>query len=362
MNNRISVITIFIISLFTVISLCTGCDSSEKDLELTVPKEAAEKAGNVIGTEYENLTLPDSIHIEPVGELYIVRSDYSKNCDKSVQADSLAKLMVPGWKYISSEEQDPGSITKRYENGEKEASVWYHDDSTFVFGRTEHSNSETLDISCRKYVVGRDDLSESYVLNGEQYSLDEAVKYAEKYASEKLMPFLPNDSEVKAEAVSVWAMENGNYWFNVLLKHYMLGCPVSTVGSAVMGEPYMRPEELIITFDGKEDICHIRNNYYSTIVEKTKVEKIITLDSALRHLEKVLAPGSNYNVCNISLEYCARFEDINATEFEYRPMWTLTVMEGTSNTVKVYPREVIYVDAINGDVCCFSEMETKMIF
>ena len=29
---------------------------------------------------------------------------------------------------------------------------------------------------------------------------------------------------------------------------------------------------------------------------------------------------------------------------------------------QVYPCEVIYVDAINGDVCCFSEMENKMIF
>lgn len=340
--------------------------SCKKDgnFEFLSPKEASAAAMEVLGSKYENFIISDDIDIDvkPIDELYTFKADLSSNCDKLKQADKLAELMIPGIELISSEEQDPGTITKWYKFGDVEASVYYCDDSTFVFGRTEHSGTETLDVKCRKYVIGRDDLSQSYNLNGEQYSVEDAVRYAERFSEEKLMPFFPNDSGVEAEAATVLQMDNGNYWISVQLRHYMHGCPVSTSGSAIMGEAFMRPEQLILTFDGKNDICHIKNNCYSTVAESKKLKKIISLRSALKHLEKTLAPGLNYSISRISLEYCARIEDINNFEFEYHPMWTMIVAEGTPSGIKPYPRTTIYVDAVNGEICCFSDSENRMIF
>ncbi len=315
-------------------------------------------ADNVIGTTYQNFSIPDSISIDVSDQLYEIKADYSKNCDKKQKLTELARLMIPDQEIKITEEKNDSIIGKS-----DKSTIWYYDNSTFAYAREELTVPTNQLQNGKKYIVGEDSLDDKYVLNGEDYTIKEAVDYAESFANDKLTPFLVNDSDLKAESACAFKVDEENYWIFVQLQHYMYGCPVSTSGSPIADEAYMRPQQLIITFDGKNEICHIENNYYANITEKTKIDKIITLESALKHLEKELAPGSHYTISNICLSYCARIENINNKNFEYRPMWCLTVGSSSApDNTNINPRTIIYIDAQNGKVCCFSDAENRFIF
>ncbi len=314
-------------------------------------------ADSVIGTEYENIKLPKELNIDISGDIYLISADYSKNCEKKEKLTELAQLMIPGQK-IEISEDGSDCIVGKSEN----ASIWYYDDSTFAYAREELTIPTNQLKDGKKYIIGKDSLDDKYVLNGENYSIKEAVDYAEGFAKDKLMPFLVNDSGLKAESACAFKVDEQNYWIYVQLTHYIEGCPVSTSGSVINDGPYMRPQQLVITIDGRDQICHIENNYYANIIKKEKIDKIVTLASALKHLEKELAPGSNYSISNISLCYCARINDIGSKEFEYRPMWCFTVSDFASDNIDINPRKTIYVDAQNGEVSCFSDFEKAFVF
>lgn len=360
MNKKVKItiaISAIALTVAGVIAAKSVFNKEAPILEYESVSDVIKNADNVIGTTYQNFSLPDSISIDASDQLYEIKADYSKNCDKKEKLNELAQLMIPDQEIKITEESND-CITGKSEK----ATIWYYDDSTFAYAREELTIPTNQLQNGKKYIVGKDSLDDKYVLNGEDYTIKEAVDYAESFANDKLMPFLVNDSGLKAESACAFKVDDENYWIYVQLEHYMYGCPVSTSGSAVMDEAYMRPQQLIITFDGKNEICHIENNYYSNITEKTKIDKIITLGSALKYLEKELAPGSNYTVSNISLSYCARIEDINNEIFEYRPMWCLTVGNSSPDNTNINPRTIIYIDAQNGNVCCFSDADMSFVF
>lgn len=350
------------------ISACvfTGCFSGNKNkgLQYAAVDEAIKSADNVLGNTYQNFTLPENINITVPDKLYTIKADLVDGCDRNEMIDKLTDVVLPGYKGTGTlTEEDDGKVAKcAYDNADVPATIWYYESGTFIYGRSPLTEPEGMFNNGKQYIIGKDDLSDSYILNGDQYSVKEAVDYAEKYVRENLMPFLPNDTDVKAESACAFKADETNYWIYVELEHYIEGCPLSTVGEPWLEHPFMRPSKLIITFDGKDKISQIANECYSHFAEKKEVDEILTLEAALKHLEKELAPNSSYTFKDVKLAYCARVDDVFKYEYEYRPTWCFTTRYGYASNAEINPREVIYVDALNGDVYCYSDIDLNMVF
>ena len=80
------------------------------------------------------------------------------------------------------------------------------------------------------------------------------------------------------------------------------------------------------------------------------------------YLEEKLAQYSGYEISEISLEYCAKYDNADDLGTEYRPMWCFTIDEYQSRYGEYSPRKIIYLDAQNGEMCCFDMKTLTMIF
>ena len=213
------------------------------------------------------------------------------------------------------------------------------------------------------YIIGKDNIDGvSYNISGTQYSLSDAVEFATKKITSDYMKFFPGCDGVVPYAVYVFTNEKGESFYVMSFEWLFQGTPAMNDGylnGLDADAMYLYPCKVEIIEPDK--IANL-TMFAPFPTEKQEVEKIITLEAALLHLEDTLSPNSNYKITEVGLKYCRYHEGEGDPEHEVRPYWCFTVGTGASKRGWYSPRKVIYVDAQNGDIYCYNSMSGEFEF
>lgn len=324
-------------------------------------EDVVKNAGSVLGNTYQNFTLPDDF------ELCFDEKLYTFTAIRDAKADPEEKIRELSQKLYGEVPDNISPYDSRsYDaemnvNGESVDFIYYTS-NTFGFGYGRNLSLSSID-GCEKYLLGYDSIDGvSYRLADGDMKVSEAVDLAYKHIKENLMEFLPSNSDVKARTVTVFKSEKNDYCYCLTFENVFEGVPISSVGQICPDEEFMRPQYIECWIYRTDRVEYTWNKYYLNIKDKEQVKKIITLESALEHLEKELAPYSSYKFLDISLEYCSRANESNADEFDFRPMWCFTVQSMIGNNANTDLRKVIYLDAVTGEIFCYNSETGQFVF
>ena len=392
---------------------------ADSDLVFDKVENVTKNAASVLGNKYQNIVLPERIDVEEVSEAYLMKAirnsetaDVNKMLNDFTSAyigeeptgihpygvDSperfLEAIRANGGdvdeflKEWSEEHQgadfydgfkdmkplvDPKYCMVADNIGKYHIEVWsggsifaeVYDDR--IIGRDARSSSYVYDPS-KDNIEGI-----SYEVAGEEYSLSEALQCAEAFMDNTLRPFLESDDDVKTGNIYVFeerlpdTNELAGYYYAVEFHHIIGGLAVSTAGSGQSRNDHMVGSSMYLVTDIPGVITEVSVSCCPCVLDKQPLAKLITLESALAHAEKELAPYEVYNIERVTLEYCAKEKALSQIgdnpEFEYHPMWCLTVSE--SEQCGITPplqKTVLYVDAVNGEVMLWDDSTESLLF
>lgn len=328
--------------------------------EISAVLEGAEK---VLGNTYENMTLPDKLNIAQGEKLYVISACALGDADSKNNIKKLCKT-VAGVEpdTLTPAVSDPEDYDAEAVNDFAPWSFSYYDNNSFNFYYINADLDNTTYSYEKSHRVAMEDISGvSYKLFGEEYSIEQAVKFTENYIRNNLSEFMPDTDDVRAQEVFVFKNGDG-YDYSILLQHMVDGFPISTTGAVALDSGYMRGQLLQVKIARPDIINTLSNRLYCKFKEKKEVDEIITLESALDYLEGYLAPNSQYEISEITLEYCAKCDDYNDYDFEYRPTWCFTIGEYQGDIATLRPKKMLYVDAVSGEVYCYDSELNTFIF
>ena len=394
---------------------------ADSDLVFDTVENATKNAASVLGNKYQNIVLPESIDIPAANRAYTMSA--SRYADEgAVDTEELLKefaqiyvgeepefIFPQGLETVEVAEASlkykgipPEDYDKYidYEALEREKEKEIYDPDKSLAGTSigkfhlEMFSGGTFygykvsdwiyrlsnDYASYVYDLRNDDIEGvSFKVAEEDYPLTDALRLAEDFVRNDLMPIMKNDTDVKARAIYVYenfgiegdentrGYSEGNYRYIITFDHIIDGLPLSKAGSGQTREEHMAGSDFTVTIAVPGEISEVGNKMYPYVREKQECEKIITLESALAHAEKVLAPFETYNVKEISLEYCAVEEGVTGyqpnTSFEYRPMWCLVVAKYPAHYwYQPELRRVLYIDALDGTVRLWDDSTESLLF
>ena len=328
--------------------------------ELASVSEATRSAQDVIGNTYQNIVLPDKIDVAAIDKAYIYTVTRDGEYDPRERLKTLCKL-------FTGEEADESKIEVPYENSDE---TRIETDDYYVSGQNTNSlfaymiDELRMDFEETPYIqydLEKDDISGiSYQVAGEQYSIEDACSYTEKFFDKIIEGMIPESVDVELRKVFVCRKEDDNfYWVTGQL--YIDGLPLSSSGCGASESAHFFGVDFRAALWRPNQIGEIRNFRYPYFKDKEEVEEIVTLESALSYLEKYLAPLGKYEVSKVSLEYCAK-EMGSEDEFEFHPMWCLVVREYPWNSYMPAPKRALYVDAVTGEIYCWDDNMQSFVF
>lgn len=372
---------------------------NEIGLEIKPVADAVSEAKNVIGYKYENFTIPDDFEIICGDTLYNM-TEYRMPEDNNVNAKERCMDLVDTY---LGESYDKSRIDEEINRPDGTIYSVYYEKDVFLDGidfetiteeellelekklkedehysiyaqsdgyinvlyswNTAESWADIAFLEPDVYIIGKDNIDGvSYNISGTQYSLSDAVEFATEKITSDYMKFFPGCDGVVPYAVYVFTNEKGESIYEMSFEWLFQGTPAMNDGylnNLDADAMYLYPCTVEIIEPDK--IAQI-DMFAPFPTEKQEVEKIITLEAALSHLEDTLSPNSNYKITDISLKYCRYHEGEGDPEHEVRPYWCFTVGTGGSKWGWYSPRKIIYVDAQSGAIYCYNSMKGEFEF
>ena len=393
----LSVAVLVLVAVFIVLYFLVFRESRDEDgLERKPVADAVSEAKNVIGNKYENFTIPDDFEIVCGDTLYnmteyrmpednnvnakercmdLVRAFVEDSYDESLLDEEFNRpdgtiysvyygkdVFLDGIDYENITEEELLELEKKLKEDEYYC-IYAQSDGFINILYTGYDLSDTNLSKPDVYIIGKDNIDGvSYNISGTQYSLSDAVEFATKKITADYMKLFPGCDGVVPYAVYVFTNEKGESFYVMSFEWLFQGTPAMNDGylnNLDADAMYLYPCTVEIIEPDK--IAQI-DMFAPFPTEKQEVEKIITLEAALSHLEAKLAPESNYEITDIGLKYCRYHEGQGDPEYEVRPYWCFTVGTGGSKWGMYSPRKVIYVDAQNGDIYCYNSMSGEFEF
>lgn len=369
-NKKTLTVSVCVLTAVAVLSVCVylfaikpNLIEYNPDFEYAEISEVIKNADNVLGNTYENMTLPDKLNIAQGEKLYVISASSLGDADSENNIKSLCKTVAgveP--KSLTPAATDPEDYDAEAENNFAPWRFSYFDNNSFNYYYINTDLDNTTYSYEKSYNVAMEDISGvSYKVFGEEYPIEQAVEFTENYIRENLSKFMPDTDDVRAQEIFVFKNGDG-YDYSILLQHMIDGFPISTTGAVALDSGYMRAQLISVKIARPDIINTLSNRLYCKFKEKKEVKKIITLESALDYLEGYLAPNSQYNISEITLEYCAKCDDYNDYDFEYRPTWCFTIGEYKGDIATLRPKKMLYVDAVSGEVYCYDSELNKFVF
>ena len=229
----------------------------------------------------------------------------------------------------------------------------YYTGGTFITWK--HFDENMNDTVIYKIIDPDDDLSGiSYKVSGEEYPVEDAVKYCENYINENLMQYFNEGEELKLTDIIVTQNEIFNEYEYVLhYTHLIDGVAVDDCGFTDDEFEYMRESFFELTLSAKNEIQFFNNRCYYQTEEVENVKKIIPLSEAEQILSDTLAPNASYTVSECELKYCCLVDPSENNEYlNYEPMWSFTLdnYEGENYGPQYLKYKTAYVNALTGEV------------
>lgn len=188
------------------------------------------------------------------------------------------------------------------------------------------------------------------MFDGSRMTLNEAVTQAEEYIS-RIAPLFNEGSSYRLKRVFVEDHPEKGAVFDLRFEHIFYGLPVNDEGFDLIreGEQFVNAPYIEVKLLGSNYLGRINNSHYDIIEHKEPVEKLITIEEAERLASENIAPYITGTVKEVSLEYvCVTSQ--GEERHIYRPMWCFTLdnYEPRLDSMELFPRRMIYVDAGSG--------------
>ena len=376
--------------------------------------EVIETAPDALGKTYDNIILPDSVSIESTpsaiytfsAQNYMPLEDAKKLAvELSNKANTFTitedDLHVSLYSDLIGDPEDPnynpnfrGSDYCEYQSVENnvEPKLDENVDGEYHVGISPNKNFsisspfllqgalgyETWE---KDFDIGTDDISGvSYNVYGEQYSIQEAIDYADTLIDDYKEYLLDQEGlELKLKQVVVVKNDKSQsgedeYSYRLRYAYYYYGTEINMGGGLYLSYT----DDLFCPWQGAEIIVSRRDSF--TMLRRDlntaqfKAEKakndFITLGSALDRASQILAPKfiqdvKKIDIAYVPLQHIIQHDDPNllssesAPELIFRPMWRLeenievNMEEYLEETIP--PKRYLYIDMITGEILLYDE-------
>ena len=355
---------VIIIALILICIIYIKSDSSESSLIFTNFRNAAHKASESVGSSYQNLILPQTIQIPEPTALYTLTVTTKDNIDCKEKLNLLCERMC-GQKATSVSEAVLGNGAQGVCDNKGMLSFFYG--GSFLWAAMDPDKmwaEYSTDTVEAVYDLEKDDLTGiNYDVSGSPYPASKAVEYAKEQFNEKIKEFMLMDTETKPKELIVFNSKDEGHYYCITFEHYVDGVPLLWSGTGLALKTRIFPSQLEIHIHHPDEITVIKNGYYRVLSEKKEIQEIITLESALKKLEKELAPYGVYTVSDIRLEYVAADTVLFGSDtLEYRPSWCFIIEDQSRNTSYISPKKLLLCDALTGEISCWDDKKGDYVF
>ena len=181
-------------------------------------------------------------------------------------------------------------------------------------------------------------------------TIDEAISQADEYIK-TITPLFNENSSYRLKRILIENYPGKGTVIDLRFEHIFYGLPVNDAGFDQVRDElsFVHAPYIEVKLLGKNYLGKINNSHYDIIESKEKVEKILPLSEAENLASQNLAPNITGTVSEVALEYvCVTNQQEQVHTF--RPMWCFTLdnYNPVFESMELFPRRMIYVDAING--------------
>lgn len=378
--------------------------------------DVIEAAPDALGKTYDNILLPESVSIEstpsaiytfsaqnymPLEDVKKLAVELSNKANTfTITEDDLhvdlytdfIELTPPddpnynpnfrGSDYCEYQFVDNNVESKMDDNVDGEYSVSVSPDESFVIASPFLAQGAYGYATWEKtFDIGTDDISGvSYNVYGEQYSIQEAIDYADTLIEDYKEYLLDQEGlELKLKQVVVVKNDKSQsgedeYSYRLRYAYYYYGTEINMGGGLHISDT----DDLFCPWQGAEIVVSRRDSFTTLRkdlntsqfkAEKTK-DDFITLGSALDRASKILAPKFIQDVKKIDIAYVPLqhlikhddpdlFSSESAPDLFFRPMWRLEENSEVNMEeyfdVSVPPKRYLYIDMITGEILLYDE-------
>lgn len=343
--------------ILTLLCATAGC-SDQKEIEWVSLSELTADADKALSQTYENLILPESITLDAPAQLVTYQT---KKTDLPTDAEQQAALRDLVTEFHGS--YDEGNV-KLWTDGIE--FYYYETDEIYAtcdadyasisFSKREYDRVYDLKRKAIYHIDrGESVAGKSYVLNGTDYALTDAVAYADSFVSDKILP-LTGYTDARLKTVFVSDAENGNYQYAFEYEYLVEGLPVDAWANTHGEERFMLSPTLLIEMAEPDSFMRIYvDRCFIPDTPDTLTGPFVSLPSALMLAEQFLAKEYTYSVSDIELQYACIAEWGESPTYIYKPYWRLVLQEETWEVGNgcLTPNISLYVDVETGYVCTY---------
>lgn len=191
-----------------------------------------------------------------------------------------------------------------------------------------------------------------YDINGEQYSLKDAIAFTDKKLSESVNKYFDEQKPLLTDMGVMYSPTRKTYTYILKYSHFVEGVLIDDTFDPSPDTDFLKGSALFVELYEKDTISFIDNVGYFNITGKKKASKIIPLSEAERLAVEGLAPGLGYIVTECELKYvCVTNQETERPVC--RPMWVF-VMNGYENDEEYsrgldnFKKTKLFIDAVTG--------------
>lgn len=344
--------------------------------------------GSVASAPQTGTVAEDAVHLtqgmpENVYEITVTNCDSRSSEEQHTLAQQIAEIFAVELDPNNVSESDYGDVAFGTTDGRTiycTSSCHLTESYFLIAGLESEGGAKQIE---RISITDNTDLDQSYLLNGEEYTIGQAIDFVTELWQADLSQycFLP---EMRVERAIVYQLDDGNYYYVLLLSHIYEGVPFeqySTMTQTSRESGGFRKSFIIVEMDAPNHIAAYSDHYPIQIVSVQPIlEPLLTEEEAIERAQDVLATYSNMTILESQLCYASyrnrpegmTDEEYNSAEFIYRPYWCFVLEWGLDSDGNYYsndwtnytPNVTLYVDAVTGqtyllDSIGYSDMEVS---
>ncbi len=221
------------------------------------------------------------------------------------------------------------------------------------------ASEDAVKVDTITVAAGDADLTVSYPLSGESYSVGKALDYVESLWNDTLYQYYQFE-DMQPFKVLVYDYGGGDYSYALYCNVMYEGLPVEQYSTSLQfttddTNGGFRPSFLLIEMDAPEHIS-VCTAWYSFQVLSTEpiTEDILTAEEAVERADEVLAAYTNFQIQEMELCYAARWilDGDAASAYTYEPYWCLVLEWGDAEDElpfqSEFPNVALFIDAQTG--------------
>lgn len=383
-----TVVTLSLV-LATLLSSCGSRTETELDYtKVTTPAALAADAESALGTKYDTFTVactvPDTSAFAE--QYYHINYDWNVWTSDECVSKIEAILEMEGKAYDKTNLTVTNQAADYYGTAVGAVSEYSYTSDASVVGiatsayRTKYIREPVLSIQTDtweqvdRYYINQGDAIDgvSYLLDGQDYALTDAVSVCDEYVS-KLKDILGFESASLRKVLVYQIQEDedglnaGDYVYFIFYEKTIEGAGLNYDCSTLWNQdiPYMDEPSLFFYVAKPGIVSYWSDQREKHITSEEKLDGVLPLSYALEKIDSEVATYSNYTVSSVELSYAALEWQWDSSTFYYEPYWCIRLATGqTDGGISNFqwdPCTMAYVNAVSGECYIVSTIPGGML-